>query len=346
MKTVNEIKKQIEPSLIEIETFREEKLNAAKQGRTYYIIPIILGIPIVLFSIVQEEPALIFFSIAALVVVTVMISHYKVQVHINAYKKEYKKQILTAFINKLYPEANYFPEKHIDSRTFDISNLFQKHNRYKGEDYFKGKTESGNSFEFSELDVKYRTSGKNSNTRTVFKGLFFVLETNDTIDSEVYVLPDFAEKKFGNTGKYFQKTLGGLFNGSKMVYMEKHPEFEKEFVVYSKKETDAYRVLSPTMIDAICHLKYNWNVPIHIGFINNKIYIGIPSHKDYFKPTIEKSVREDSLLEEFYNELAACFSVIEDMSEIEKLPRDYNPSKNWNDSAYDHLLDNDNSFFS
>lgn len=251
---------------------------------------------------------------------SVLITVFKVLPHQSNYIANFKKEAFTSFTEALYPTIYYAPGNYLPRRLFDQSKLFRSYNKYIGEDYFEGKTESGHSFKFSELNVQSESTTTDddghtsTSTTTVFSGLFFVLDVPNRVNGQIQILPDTAESTFGKVGKFLQKNVGAFFKRSTMVYMEGHPEFEKEFVVYGKDEEEVYRILTPNLLQAIYDLRYKWNIKLSISFIGHQMYIAMPTSKNFFHPDIKHSVLEDKLLQELYDELALCFSVVEDLS--------------------------------
>lgn len=328
MKTINDIRRQIQPALQKIEHFRLEKLEAIAAARKWYIIPTIIVVIAVISIFTGMIPIAIILGIIGLVGY-VLVAFLKVGPHETSYIASFKEEIFKAFVQGIYPNTYYAPANYLPSNLFASSRLFGGYDSYGGEDYFEGKTDSGSLFKFSELRVTdtetYRDSDNNTQTRTttIFDGMFFVLDVPNRVAGRVQVLPDMAESSFGFLGKFVQKNLGSFFQGAKMVYLEDHPEFEKAFVVYSQNEDEAYRILTPTLVQAIYDLRYKWNVTMRLSFIDNQIYVALSTSKNFFQPNIKKSVLEDDLLNELYDELALCFAVVEDLSE--ENPSSYNP---------------------
>lgn len=319
MKTLNEIRQQIHPSLQKIEKERQETLENIAKAKRWYILPSLLLLFALSSFFVQAMP-IAFISLFVAIVGFVVVGVFKVAPYRTNYILNFKKEVFSTFVKALYPRVYYAPDNYLPSSLFRRSELFGSYDDYHGEDYFEGKTEGGCSFKFSELDITDTETTTDSDgdtqttTTTVFKGLFFVLSVPNRVNGRIQVLPDRAESTFGKIGKFFQKNLGAFFQRSNLVYMEGHPEFEKEFVVYSKNEDEVYRILSPNLLQAIYDLRYKWNAKLRISFIDQQMYVAMPTNKDFFYPDIKRSILEDNLLKELYDELALCFSVIENLS--------------------------------
>jgi hypothetical protein len=315
MKSLNDIRRQINPALQKIELLRKEKLQAISKAKKWYILPVIILVFSVLSFLSGSLPLTIFCAVISFISF-VLVYLLKISPHKREFVHSFKHQVFSSFVSSLYPNSYYAPDNYLPSNIFSSSQLFGSYDSYSGEDYFEGETESGCAFKFSELRVTDTTtdSDGDSTTTTVFDGVFFILDVPQRVSGRVQVIPDSAESSFGMLGKFMQKTMGSLFQGGKMVYFEEHPEFEKEFVVYSKDEEEARRLLSPALIKAIYDLKIKWNKRLRLSFINNQIYIALSTGNNFFQPDIHKSLLNDNILHELYDELSLCFSVVEDLS--------------------------------
>lgn len=323
MKTLNDIRRQVIPALQRVEKFRLEKLDTIAREKRWYGVPIILLIAAVIVGL--EGTAFIGIALGVVaIIVLVLVYIVRVEPHRMAYISNFKEQVFASFIKELYPSIYYAPSNYLPSTLFSKSELFGSYDDYTGEDYFEGQTDNGCTFKFSELYVTETTRSSDSDTTTtIFDGMFFVLDVPNRVNGRIQILPDSSESTFGRIGKFMQKKLGAFFQGAAMVYMEDHPEFEKEFVVYSKDEAEAYRILTPGLLNAIYDLRYRWDIRLSVSFIGHQIYVAFPSSKNFFHPNIDRSVLEDNLIEEIYHELGLCFAVVEDLS------MEHKPSDSW-----------------
>jgi hypothetical protein len=338
MKRLNDIREQIDPCLQKIEKERLETLEKISKSKQLYVLPVLLLIFAAVSFFADAVELTVILSFCA-VVTALIITVYYITSYRTSYRTNFKKEAFSAFVEALYPSVYYAAGNYVPSSLFDRSGLFGSHNTYEGEDYFEGKTESGHSFKFSELDVSSTETSTDfegnveTETTAVFTGLFFVLSVPHRTTSLIQVLPDTAESTFGVVGKFFQESVGALFQRSTMVYMNEHPEFEKEFVVYGKNKEEVYRILSPALLQAIYDLRYKWKIRLSISFIGHYMYIAMPTNKNFFHPNIKDSVLEDKLLRELYNELALCFSVVEDLS-VEPKPNENRRLLNSKDNPF------------
>ncbi|MCH2023159.1 MAG: DUF3137 domain-containing protein [Saprospiraceae bacterium] len=330
MKSINDISRQIQPTLESVEKFRLDKLEAISQATKLYYVPFFMVITSFVLYFFNMIPYAVLLGIIGLIGI-VLVYMLKIRPLTNGYTQHFKREVFTSFVNALYPNTTYIPDDCVPDSLFKMSRLYSSYNKYNGEDYFEGKTTNGCNFKFSELNVldtsTYTDSDGNSKTRTttIFDGLFFVLTVPVKVRGFIQVLPDFAQSNFGSIGKYIQKSLGSMFHEGNMVYLEDYPEFEKEFVVYSQNEEEAFRILTSELIQSIYDLRFKWNKKLRLSFVDNEIYLALATYRDFFNPDIYQSVLQSTLLHELYNELALCFSVVENLS-VKQNPN-YNPNR-------------------
>lgn len=97
-------------------------------------------------------------------------------------------------------------------------------------------------FRVSELEVTETIRTKDgSRTQVIFKGLFFVADTESPLRAKTFLLNDYAERMLG-------KKLGGFLQskntkrGNVVRFDDEY--FEKHYVVYSDDEDEARQIFS------------------------------------------------------------------------------------------------------
>ncbi len=215
------------------------------------------------------------------------------------YRHEYKQRVVKAILHLINPKWSYRPNGHVSETDYRRSGLFTtSYDRYKGDDLVSGTIEKTD-FQISELHTEYKTettdSKGNSHTEwhTIFKGLFAHVEFNKKIEGKTIVLPDTTENLFG----IFGDTLQSLSGRGKLIKLE-NVEFESMFVVYGSSQIESRYILTPTMMEAMLHIRKTYNGYVYFSFIGSQVYVALYNKKDMFEPRIFGSgVRfEDVLL--------------------------------------------------
>jgi hypothetical protein len=315
-----EITESLKTALTDAELYRKEKYALYQKNK---FVSISLGLLSGLTFLIFLGLGLPFLIILPIVGVILTFYHFNkyTNVHWLEFQKKYKTTILKKVIESLYPGIEYQSEKHISSTNFNSSGLFSTgYTSFKGEDYFSGMIET-TSYEMSELNVIRRSSsysnGKNTTkTTTIFKGLFVVLDFKSSTYGETYIFQDVSEKFLGGVGRFLQKNIGSFFQKGSMIYFENHPEFEKDFVVYSTEEQESRRLLTPGLIQTIGELKYKLGVTPYLSFIQDKAYIAFTQNKDFLKVRFDLDLieKQHEIIQSIIEEVALCMNLVTEIN--------------------------------
>ena len=231
------------------------------------------------------------------------------------YKSQFKWEIIGKLVKFFDSSLMYFPESCISREQYMESRIFPKTpDRYKGEDYISGKLDK-TAIAFSEVHSEYKTETRDSkgNTQTtwhtIFKGIFFIADFNKNFSGVTVVLPDIAEKMFGFIGKMMQEWN---FTRGKLIKLE-DPEFEKEFVVYGDDQVTARYILSTSLMEKIMDFKKKTGRPIHLSFVNSRVYVALSYDKNFFEPKLFSTLLDFNVILGYYNDLALLLGIVEDL---------------------------------
>lgn len=234
------------------------------------------------------------------------------------YAKDFKTKIITPLIAAIDSNLLYNSDFMISQHLFSRSALFNHSiDRYSGNDYVKGSID-GVSLEFSDVHAQYQTKDSKGRTQwhTLFHGQFFVAEFNKHFKSRTVVLPDLAEKTFGNL-------IGGWLQSKNAsrddVIQLDDPEFEKKFVVYGNDPIEARYILTHSMMERIVQFQKKIAYPLFISFVHNHIHIAIATKKNLFEPAILTSLLDYQQVLEYINALNNTIGLVEELKLNEKL---------------------------
>jgi len=223
-------------------------------------------------------------------------------------KQRFKKEVMGRLITAIDPSLQYESHRFIPQTDYKKSKLFLgSFNRYNGDDLIYG-TAGKTAIRFSELLIQMVTSsGKNTQTTTIFRGIFFIADFNKKFAGETFVVPDNAEKFLGSFGTMFQKMAVGR---PPLVKLE-DVAFEKEFCVYGTDQVEARYILSPALMQRIMEFKNKSNHDISISFIDSNIYIAISLWKNLFEAPLWQSMINYDRMVEYYSYLRLCVGIVE-----------------------------------
>jgi hypothetical protein len=227
------------------------------------------------------------------------------------FRSEFKEKIMNKIAQRFFPEMKYFHALWIEKNLYDESKLFRESlDTYTGGDYFKGKIGDVD-FQFSELLCQYTTgSGKNRTTHTAFRGFFFVGDFHRDFYFRTTIEPDLAERMLGVLGRGLQR-IGSSIGEEKLVDLE-NPEFEKLFVTKSSDQVEARYILTPTFMEKLVFFRNKVGNPLHLCFVNGKMFLAINTNHDYFEPKLFGNVIDRKDLMKFLEMLYLLFGVAEE----------------------------------
>jgi hypothetical protein len=225
-------------------------------------------------------------------------------------KAHFKQEIIGKTVTFLHGDLSYDHTRCIDKSTYHRSKLYLENiSRYNGDDLVSG-TVGKTAIRFCELHTQQvRKSGKETTVVTIFRGLFFIADFNKKFIGETFVLADTAESAFGSLGTFFQKMN---MSRPKLVKLE-DIEFEKAFAVYGTDQIEARYILSTALMQRIMGFRKKTGKSISMSFIDSNVFIGIPVSKDLFEAPMFSTLVNYSLIAEYYNYLALCIGIVEDL---------------------------------
>ena len=305
--------KELYPSLTELEESRKRIISQLKWyggmgGVVFAIVALWMGKNFGLF-----HPLMI-----AVVIGFILLASLTYRFMTTGYAKDFKAKIITPMIGAIDPHLLYNPDFMVSQHLFERSDLF-KHSidRYSGNDYVKGSID-GVPLEFSDVHAEYQTRDSKGRTQwhTLFRGLFLVAEFNKHFKAKTIILPDLAEKTFGNLiGGWLQSM--NISRGN--VIQLDDPLFEKHFVVYGSDPIEARYILSHSMMKRIVEFQKKISHPLFISFVHNHIHVGIATGKDLFEPAVLTSLLDYKQAMEYVSTLQNTIGLVEELKLNEKL---------------------------
>ncbi len=175
---------------------------------------------------------------------------------------------------------------------FQQLKFFSSFNREHWEDEVRG-SHNGQKFIICESDLKYKTSGKNSSTRTIFHGQLLVIDYTKRFLGKTVLRRDAGlMNRFGKPGKEFQHV--GLASA----------EFEKAYEAWSTDQVEARELLDPIVLERFQELERLFQGKgLQAAFADGKLMIAIETGDrlnigSMFKP-LEGKGRVETILKEF-----------------------------------------------
>lgn len=293
---------ELVPGLTHLETMRKAELRRVRFMWISTVLSLFLGL------LTMMPPLILVFLLISLLLYFYFFGFKRKRTD---FKSEYKKLVIGKLTQFVAPELTFTPNLFIPQSKYAASKIFlQNPDIYKGEDLVSGKIDK-TQVEFCELHTQDRVTDHKGRTTyvTIFKGLFFIADFNKHFTGQTYVLSDFGERFLGLFGKMMQSITIGR---PEVVRME-DPVFEKQFVVYSSDETEARYILSTSFMERILAFKNKTNTNIQLSFIDNNINLAVPLKKNFFEPSIRRSVLNFEDVTLYYEQLLFCVSIVDEL---------------------------------
>ena len=306
MKTLEELKNFYQASLLpELKVLEVQRLKV----RNKVLLAASIIIPIaVLIAFLVKNGDLAFFVILLSVIAVAGISFFAAK----DYKKNFKKGIIESIVHFIDENLSYLRTSCISMSSFRESKIFTRRpDEYNGDDYVRGKV-GQTQLEFSEIHAKYVTydSKGRRHVHTIFKGLFFIADFNKHFSGRTVVLPDTAEKLFGQIGTMLQsmnKMRGQL------IKLE-DPEFEKMFAVYGDDQIEARYILSTSLMRRMIEFKKKTRRRIYFSFIGSKVYVAVTYARNLFEPRIFRTLLDFSPIREYFEDFQMAVGIVEELN--------------------------------
>lgn len=237
------------------------------------------------------------------------------------YHSGFKDKIIPRIVAFVDQRLRYDKAGMVPKEAFMGSPLFaDKPGEYSGDDLVSG-TLGETAIQFSEVhakrvDIVRRSSSSSSTNRTkktvtpIFRGLLFVADFNKSFKGTTIVLPDTAQRLFGDMGQALQSL--NVQNGQ-LVKME-DPAFEKLFVVYGQDQVEARYILSTSLMRRIVDFRNRANQEMRLSFSASKLYVAIPFQRELFEPKIRESLLNISHIQEYHNDLKLVVDIVDELN--------------------------------
>ncbi len=178
--------------------------------------------------------------------------------------------------------------------------LLPNHNREEWEDEVRG-VYAGNGFVFCESHLKYKSSGKNSSTRTVFHGQLFMIDYPKRFLGSTVVLRDMGPlNALMRPRKEYSRV--GLAS----------PAFEKAFEAWSTDQVEARDLLDPIVLERFQELERLFGgKKLRAAFDDGKILIAIETGDRLNIGTMFAPLHGTKRVETIIAEFDAIFDLID-----------------------------------
>ncbi|SEW35722.1 DUF3137 domain-containing protein [Chitinophaga arvensicola] len=230
------------------------------------------------------------------------------------YQHDFKNRIVKPLIRFIDPTFTYQPINHASYEEFTESGLFAKKGYgMTGNDQVYGKLGDMN-FQCCDLTVTYTPTitVRGQAPDTVFRGSYFIGQFPRYFSTPVYILSRGSgmERLLSNAAA--DNDFIETWNLGKKVLPD-DAAFNKLFMVYAPDAIEAQQLLTPALMGKIISLQERTSAKLYLSFFNNRVYIGIGHGMDYFETTLNKSLQDKKMLQNFYLDFTTVLQLAEDL---------------------------------
>ena len=216
---------------------------------------------------------------------------------------KFKKVVIFALLDYFYEHVRYIPNQrmsiHLLRKSLLISNYVYKH---WGEDFINCRVRDTDVY-FSEIETYYLNS-----QQPTFRGVFIAVLFNKQFSTKTVVI----NRK---SSSFLRKTKLNLFGDMKNAAYVKleNIEFNKKFLVIAEDQIEARFKLTPSLMEKMLDYKKKLNADVSFSFIDNYLFIAIPSGTNLFEPVLLSSINDKVFIKKNYTYLDLLTSVVEDL---------------------------------
>lgn len=291
MKKFDEIYKEIyNKNFNELEYLRKAKIKK-------FAISIVIAIIVILLA---AQSVAVFIPYIFIIVMMVLV--FSMAFGNGKYKNKFKKTVIATFIKNLDENLNYYPEKKMDPALYREGE-FESYDNYYSEDTIEGLLDGKYRVRMSEIRTEEENmdSDGNTNTHTVFHGIFGYIECPKNIKTTIKIRSD-------------KGILGNLFSEKTKLEMDSS-EFEKYFDINTEDKIIAMQILTSDvmamMIDFAKETKIKYELTIKVNHIYIRFHTG-----EVFEPRMFKKSLDYDTLKKYYDIIDFVFKVSREMNKV------------------------------
>lgn len=179
------------------------------------------------------------------------------------------------------------------------SGIIDRYNRVSYDDSFTGIYKDIN-YEICETSFYYKTgTGKNSSTRTVFKGVMIKLDMNKSFTGNTVIRPD-TLKHASPAANLKHTTLEDVV-------------FEKKFDVFTDDEVEARYLITPSFMERLNNMKTAFSADrVSCAFYDKYLLVGLHTSKDLFSiGSLKEPVNDGKQFFTMFEEILSIIKLID-----------------------------------
>lgn len=279
--------------LADLQSLEDERAALQKAVEKAGLIAVAVGTSVgALVALFWEEMAVgAFFGVAVYGVVSALLTASKRR----NFRSNFKNRVVASI-------AKSFGLSYDENGGLGTDEFFEIYDCYineqSSEDMMSGEVQ-GVRVRFSDFYAAEKVRTKNgTRTDVKFHGVLFVADFHKSLNCEVRV----CHKNSRNLRKYGQR-----------ANMD-DVKFEEFFDVYTTDQVGARYALTPLLMQRLTEVYLRLGSQINAVLREDKIYVAIETWRDNFEPRIDCSLKQDSTIELYVDEIGALVDIVSELN--------------------------------
>ena len=279
--------------LADLQSLEDERAALQKAVKKANIIAAVVGTGVgaLVARFWGEVAAGVFFGVAVYGVVSALLTASKRR----NFRSNFKNRVVASI-------AKNFGLSYDESDGLTADEFFEIYDCYineqSSEDMMSGEVQ-GVRVRFSDFYAAEKVRTKNgTRTDVKFQGVLFVADFHKRLNCEVRV----CHKNSRNLRKYGQR-----------ANMD-DVKFEEFFDVYTTDQVGARYALTPLLMQRLTEVYLRLGSQINAVLREDKIYVAIETWRDNFEPRIDCSLKQDSTIELYVDEIGALVDIVSELN--------------------------------
>ncbi len=224
----------------------------------------------------------------------------------DVFTDDYKKYVIREIINYLSPGIDYEPDECINEQDYKLSCLYRYYyDYYSGNDFISGTVDNVH-FQFSELWTQYDDGRQRP---TIFKGLFFAIQTNYSFTGSTYGWStDAVQLAVSIYDEEYR--LMPMPDINDVGFGDK--DFENHYQVCSTYPAEAAAILTPSLREKFTAISESARSPVSFSFVNGNLYIAIQYGGDLLEPS-DYDPGDKEEIQKYYSTIQLIIGIIKNL---------------------------------
>ena len=221
------------------------------------------------------------------------------------YRELYKTTLVDRVAREFFSSYEYLPAVGFQKNYLRSLGIMSFGSDYNSEDTIKGVY---NNVSFTRADVYIADtttdSEGNSSTTVYFRGQWLEINPNKSFQTDLQII----QKGFGYTNR--KKGIFTRKEERRHVLETEDVEFNKRFQCLCQNDSEAFYLLTPTLMQAIMRLSEVLPYKMMIAYVNNSLHVLVDTHRDSMEPSKPKNGNFDRQIADLRQDMEIIVNII------------------------------------